>query len=99
MAKDWAESFYNSKKWKDCRESFMQSKNYICENCKSVAIICHHKTWLTPGNINDPYISLNWDNLQSLCTECHQKIHGNNSITVEGLAFDSEGNLVKDPPY
>lgn len=35
----------------------------------------HHKKHLTPKNINDPEITLNWDNLELLCLDCHQKEH------------------------
>lgn len=95
MAKDYAESFYNSSKWKKCRLGYMQSINYICENCKDVAIICHHKEHITPENIDDPMITLNWDNLSGLCQECHNKVHGNSQTITEGLAFDMNGNVIQ----
>ncbi len=93
MAKDYAKSFYTGKKWRSCRESFMISKGYICEECEEVATICHHKTYINESNITDPNITLNWDNLQSVCQECHNRIHGNRQITRQGLYFDEEGNL------
>jgi len=37
--------------------------------------IVHHKIHLTPENIHDPKIALNFDNLQLLCRDCHGKIH------------------------
>lgn len=40
-----------------------------------MAVICHHKTYLTPGNINDPDIALSWTNLEALCQDCHNKEH------------------------
>lgn len=74
----------------------MLSKNYICERCGNTAVIVHHKTYITPNNINDPNITLNWDNLEALCATCHQHEHFiNTQVTAEGLAFDSSGNLVK----
>lgn len=36
----------------------------------------HHKRELTPENINDPAVSLSWDNLELLCRDCHGKAHG-----------------------
>lgn len=95
MAQDWAVSFYNSKAWIDCRNGYMQSKYYVCEVCKGTAVICHHKEWLTPMTIDNPNITLNWELLQAVCLDCHNRIHGNNNITVEGLIFDDEGNLKK----
>ena len=35
----------------------------------------HHIIKLTPANIDDPEISLNLDNLVSLCHDCHAKRH------------------------
>lgn len=37
--------------------------------------IVHHKIWLTPDNIHDTSITLNWDNLMLVCQDCHNKIH------------------------
>ncbi len=95
MAKDWAIGFYNSIAWIKCRTGYMQSQHYVCEVCKGTATICHHKEWLTPQNINDPMVSLNWDLLMAVCIDCHNRIHGNNDITIDGLIFDDEGNLKK----
>lgn len=35
----------------------------------------HHKIVLTPENINDPTVTLNWDNLVLLCDKCHKAQH------------------------
>ena len=37
--------------------------------------IVHHKIWLTPDNIHDTSITLNWDNLMLVCQDCHAKEH------------------------
>lgn len=37
--------------------------------------LVHHKIWLTADNINDPDITLNWNNLMCVCRDCHAKIH------------------------
>lgn len=97
MAQDYSRPFYNSKEWIKCRNAFMQSKNYVCEVCNGVAVICHHKEPITPENIHDVNITLNWSNLMAVCHECHQKLHGNYNITQNGLMFDDNGNLVKIP--
>jgi 5-methylcytosine-specific restriction endonuclease McrA len=96
MAKEWAKPFYNSKSWKSCRNAFRASKFYICEECGQPGREVHHKIELTPQNITDPNVTLNWDNLQLLCTACHNKTKGNGyTATQSGLAFDALGNLVK----
>lgn len=95
MAREFALAFYKSKAWVQCRIGYMLSQNYICERCGDTAKICHHKEHLTPANINDPYITLNWDNLESVCQECHNLEHHKTKATVTGTVFDSNGNLVK----
>lgn len=98
MAKDWAIDFYNSKAWEDCRLAFMRSKFFICERCGGAATIAHHKTYLTPKNINDPNVTLNWLNLESLCSSCHSIEHNRKykEVVRNGLKFDNFGNLVVD---
>lgn len=97
MAQDYAVSFYKSTEWEKCRDAFMESKNYICERCGGLAKICHHKTYITPQNINDPNITLSWDNLEALCQDCHTREHLSGEICAKGLAFDSNGNLIQSP--
>lgn len=80
MAQDFAKDFYNSPAWKYCRASFKQSKRHLCERCLARGVyrtgeIVHHKIHLTPENITDPNVALNWDNLQLLCRDCHAIVH------------------------
>lgn len=97
MAKEWAERFYASGAWKRCRLAFLQSKFFICEKCGGAATIAHHKEYLTPGNINDPDVTLNWDNLEALCQDCHNAEHhgSKEGVTAEGLMFDENGDLIE----
>ena len=95
MAQEWAIDFYNSKAWEDCRLAFMRSKFFICERCGGAATIAHHKTYLTPANINNPDITLNWENLEALCQDCHNKEHQSKySATREDVMFDENGDLI-----
>ena len=76
--KEFAKSFYNSKKWKACRNSYIQYRIMIdgglCEEChERPGFIVHHKQLLTPENINDPDTSLNHDMLEYVCKECHDR--------------------------
>ncbi len=78
--KDWAREFYSSEAWKSARRAYAKSVGGLCERCLErgeirAGEIVHHLTWLTPLNINDPAITLNWDNLQLLCRDCHAQIH------------------------
>lgn len=95
----WAKWFYDSKEWKKCRKAYAISQNGICERCKRKGRIVHHKIYLTKDNINNPLITLNPDNLEYLCQDCHTKEHlkkFNNK--ADGLTFDGEGNLIQVPP-
>ncbi|MEN1969494.1 HNH endonuclease [Lentibacillus sp. N15] len=95
MAHDYAKDFYTSKEWIKCRIGYMLSQNYVCERCGDAAKICHHKIYITPSNIHDPNITLNWDLLEALCQDCHNEEHHKASITQDGLGFDEDGNLVQ----
>lgn len=96
MAQYWAIKFYNSKEWKRCRDAYRQSKHFICERCGMPGEEVHHITYLTPENINDPYITLSWDNLELLCQSCHSKEHMSKyDVVGEGLMFDSNGDLIR----
>lgn len=87
-------AFYHSSEWSKCRVAFLESRHFICERCGRFATIAHHKHYITPANVNDPRITLNWDNLECLCRDCHNKEHFGKGATAAGVAFDREGNLV-----
>jgi 5-methylcytosine-specific restriction protein A len=96
MAREFAKKFYNSKQWKDVRELYIISQNGICERCKFRAgKIVHHKKYLTPTNINDPYVSLHFSNLELLCLDCHNAEHMKEYVMSKDLVFDLEGNVKK----
>lgn len=96
MAKPWAKAFYNSPRWRKCREAFVASRLFLCERCGEPGVEVHHKVELTPLNINDPEITLNWDNLELLCHRCHDMTKRRPlSSTQDGMMFDSSGQLVK----
>jgi len=99
MAKDFAKKFYRSSAWEKCRASFIISKHGLCErcNCKAGTIV-HHKIYLTPENINDPYITLSFENLELLCSSCHNNEHNRKyDVVRDDVMFDSNGELVKKP--
>lgn len=78
--KEYAEGFYKGKAWQDCRNAYLKSKQGLCEKCLSRGIIkgaeiVHHKIHISPDNIGNPDISLNWDNLECLCRDCHAEEH------------------------
>lgn len=98
MSQDFAKAFYNSAAWLKCRAAYIASVFYCCELCHEPAGtsgIVHHKVLLTPANIGDPDVTLNWDRLEYLCQRCHNQTHGDSRPTREGVRFDEQGNLVR----
>lgn len=80
--KAWRErqaAFYVSGAWIDCARAY-RAAHPLCERCRarheiSVSEQVHHKIRLTPENIDDPDVALNWDNLEALCWDCHKAEH------------------------
>ena len=94
--KEWAKPFYKSKAWRDCRYAYFISKHGLCERCGRPGKIVHHKIYLTPENINDPYITLSFENLELLCSSCHSIEHNEKYSPVrEGFGFDENGDLIE----
>ena len=78
--KDFASSLYHSSEWESCRVAYMKRVGGLCERCRAQgrivpAKIIHHKIHLTPANINDPTIALDFNNLEALCKQCHEEEH------------------------
>lgn len=98
MAREFARAFYHSSKWIKTSRAYAVSRYYICELCGKPGKIVHHKIHLNEGNINDPNVSLAWSNLQYLCIECHNKIHGTGEHRK--IIFDNNGEVIgiQSPP-
>lgn len=94
MARPFAYGFYRSQAWRKTQAAYMESVNHVCERCGRPARIVHHRQWLTPANINDPNVSLDWGNLEALCIDCHNAEHFGGSATAQGYEFDAYGDLV-----
>ncbi|UWP69737.1 HNH endonuclease [Subdoligranulum variabile] len=67
----------------------------LCEQCLKTGLvkpgeIVHHKVHLTPDNINDPEVSLSWNNLELLCRDCHAKAHG----SLKRYKVDEMGRVI-----
>ena len=84
-------NFYKSPAWLVARELKIVSVNSRCERCGQIGIEVHHKDRLTVENVNVSSISLNQDNLELLCRECHNQEHERFSNKVR---FDKDGNLI-----
>ena len=78
---DYAREFYSSTAWKNTRTAYAKSVHNLCERCLRKGVytpgeIVHHKIHITPDNILDPVITLNFKNLELVCRECHAEEHG-----------------------
>ena len=93
--KEWAAWFYKSDRWKKARLSYLVQQNFMCERCGMPADMVHHKQYLTEDNIEDPDVSLSFDNLEALCDTCHQLEHHKGEAVRDGLCFDASGQLIK----
>ena len=102
--------FYNTKGWKQNRKAYALSRNCICERCgrpvyvsgvneflpkgKRIRYIVHHKVHLDDSNFSDPKIAYDWNNLELLCIDCHNREHYEQP-TRDDLVFDQDGNLIQ----
>lgn len=81
LMKPYAESFYKSTTWQKTSKAYAKSVGGLCERCRSRGLIkagelVHHKVHITPENIHDENVTLDWNNLQLVCRDCHAKLHG-----------------------
>lgn len=97
MAQEWALWFYRSTAWLKCRAGYIASVFGLCERCHAPGLIVHHKEALTPQNIHDPAVSLNWEKLEYLCQPCHnvETFGSSEPVVSDGLMFDDYGNIVQ----
>ena len=93
--KQWAKEFYHGKSWKETRQAYLVAQHYLCERCGEIAKIVHHKTYLNRNNINNTDITLNWDNLEALCQDCHNREHHKQQTTAARYKFDRYGNVIE----
>ena len=103
MAKPFAKSFYSSRMWQVCRENYAAKRRWICERCLERGVlsygeIVHHKIELTPDNINDPGVTLNFSNLELLCRQCHAEAH-DNRLKHRRFVIGPDGEIIVEGPH
>lgn len=102
MARNFSLRFYKSAAWQSCRDGYIQHRQAVdgglCERCHDQpGYICHHTIWLTPQNITDPTIVLNWDNLEYVCKDCHDAEHlPTHQARPLLCGFDEKGRPIKN---
>lgn len=107
MARQFAKKFYHSTQWETVRKIVFERDKGLCQKCLREKDECipgdevHHKIWLRPSNINDPNITLNTDNLELLCKDCHIGIHKaaahkrdhQKIVASNGVYIDDDGSI------
>lgn len=94
LARDFAGNFYKTALWRNARKLYIQSVGGLCERCYAKGIIrhgdtVHHKIHLTAENINNPEVTLNPDNMELLCRDCHAEEHK----SVKRFKVDEMGRI------
>ena len=89
MAKDFSKAFYNSLQWKKIRAFVLTRDFYMCKVCGAPhAKTVHHIRELTPMNIGDASISMNTDNLITVCGAA--RVHGAAMVTHQNVSKKAE---------
>lgn len=91
-------SFYASEEWQTLRITLINERGNRCQHCGELIaiakdIIGHHVIEITPENVMDRMISLNPDNIELVCFDCHNKTHKRFGAKVKREVF-----LVYGPP-
>ena len=78
--KEYAEKFYKSKRWQKLRQYVWSRDRGLCQRCLKNGKITegstiHHIVEITQDTITDENITLNPDNLITLCRDCHAAVH------------------------
>ena len=100
MRNERVKAFYKTQAWKKCRAAYTKATAGLCEICLQKGIyspvyIVHHKIYLTPENVDDPSVTLDWNNLQAVCKPCHEEIHGYcGRKTEKRYSVDENGRVV-----
>lgn len=63
--------FYRTKEWRDKRSEALKRDCYVCQRCGADATVVHHIVEVR----QDYNKRLDIDNLESVCSSCHNKIH------------------------
>lgn len=72
---------YNTPEWKSLSKAFKMA-NPLCERCLKKGVIkpschIHHKVSFmsTDNELKRMELAYDWENLEALCVECHNKEH------------------------
>ena len=83
-------AFYRSKEWKITSKKKLQQAGYKCQaklpGCTHLAVEVHH---IKPIQTDEGWeLRLDWDNLEPLCTACHNGRHQRHKARKEDGVLD-----------
>jgi len=79
--------FYRSKQWRELRKMFLQW-HPICTVCSKAATVVDHIKPIRLGGSKTE-----WNNLQSMCVNCHNKKSGMESNQHSARDFTARGDF------
>ncbi len=101
--------FYTGKAWRDLSYTLKIKRGGCCERCGWQAVekndwsklIGHHKIELTEDNVDDPNVSLNANDVEIICLDCHNKEHrrfgsGKKVYIVYGSPLSGKTTLARE---
>lgn len=95
LSKAQRRAFYNSSEWRHKRKAIQERDQFECQSCKrqgkvsldvyepnkngrkKIKLVVHHIKELE----HHPDLALEDDNLETLCVDCHNKIHDRHYTT------------------
>lgn len=102
VSRDFSRGFYRSKAWKETRDAYFRLRRGLCERCLArgrytPGEIVHHRVHLTPENVYDPRVALDFANLELVCRDCHAaehpEVYGRPDRIPKRVGFDENGDL------
>lgn len=106
--KSYARKLYSSGAWKKTRAAYAKSRGGLCERCLAKGlivpgVIVHHRRHINAANVDNPAITLAWDNLELVCRACHAEIHDqdereNNKRRKKRYVISADGHVTAAEP-
>lgn len=87
--------FYRSAEWLKVKEAYKKYRYGLCERCGQPGYIVHHKNYISSSNIFNPEVTLNFDNLELLCLNCHNNEHIASVHFNNGEVVDDKKNIME----
>ena len=97
--------FYKTMAWRRARDAYIKQRIAIdgglCEVCgQDTGMIVHHMVWLNDSNVNDPEISLSFNNFRYECQTCHNKEKDPVKDQAQGRCkYGPDGEILRNSIY